>query len=302
MSKCIICDTKSEHFMKTESYDIYKCPTCGLAYSMPMQLPDSAEAFFTAAYGGKLKDPGMLDLVVRQRWMQQRKRFKADDFLRGAHKDALKWIKANVPAGSTILDIGCGPGAFLYALRSEGFHGVGVEPSIDTVKILQTEGFDAYCGTMENIPSECPTPFAVTSFFVLHHLIDPLRAVAAVKARYPKAYFLLAAYKADYSKHLPPSSLPPRALTSWTKESLQLLFFKAGYKQVHVVQCTWRPQEYTVPIAATIYKHVGRWLPAGVIWPLWHKFKRYFFWPVATAERIAKHPRVTLLAIGRPTG
>ncbi len=301
MSKCILCGNESKPFLKTESYEIWKCSTCGLFYSDPMQLPDFAGAYFSDAYRGEVKTPEMIDIGMRLRFMQGR---HASDrsflLIRAAHPASLDWIKENAPAGSTILDVGCGPGAFLHQLRKYGFHAVGVEPSADIVKILKEEGFEAYNGTIEKIPLECPTPFAITLHYMIHHLVDPVAAVELLRIRFPKAYLLIGENLGFRTKSAP-ASLPPRALTWWSAESLRFLLSKTGYEVENILPLMPKPEEYVSSTLSSLYmRFFERWLPASRIWPLWIRLKKYLFLPKATAERLAKRPPGSFLAIGHP--
>jgi len=292
--------------MKIDGGEMRRCPGCGLLYAEPRQLPDTAAAFFAAAYRGEVSTPGMRDIGIRLPIFQNYQRPDTRNFLyRGAHLTALDWLKANAPTGSTILDIGCGPGAFLHLLRQAGFIGTGVEPSDEAVTMLKLQGFDAHKGTIENIPTVCPAdPFAITCHFLLHHLIDPAGTIASLKTRYPRSFLLVTEGNAAYIKKFTADFLPPRALTLWQAPSLKLLLNKAGY-EVAIIPSARRPQEYGLlpaPTAARLFQALEQWLPASRIWSVWHRFKKYLFLPVATAERLAGRPPATLLAIGHPQG
>ncbi len=302
MSHCILCTSESERFMKLDGCEIRKCTECGLMYAEPMQLPDSAESFFTDAYNGRIQTPEMRDIGLRLEFMKSRKSSDRSFLLiRGAHKESLKWIKANAYPGSTILDIGCGPGAFLHALRRAGFHSVGIEPSLDVVEILKAEGLEAHRGTIETIPPECPTrPFAITCHYMIHHLTDPVGAVASLRARFPTAYLLLGENYGFRTKK-PGISVPPRALTWWRAKSLQLLLTKAGY-EAQIIELMPMPEEiYTSARVNELYQRfLKRFLPIGMIWPIWARARKFIFLPAATAERLVKRPPASLLGIGRP--
>lgn len=56
------------------------------------------------------------------------------------------------PPGSRVLDVGCGGGEQLEALRRAGLDAAGVEPSQELVDRLVARGFDARRGVAEHLP------------------------------------------------------------------------------------------------------------------------------------------------------
>jgi SAM-dependent methyltransferase len=56
------------------------------------------------------------------------------------------------PPGSRVLDVGCGAGEQLEALRRAGLGAAGVEPSQELVDRLVARGFDARRGVAEHLP------------------------------------------------------------------------------------------------------------------------------------------------------
>ena len=56
------------------------------------------------------------------------------------------------PRGSRVLDVGCGRGGELVALRDAGFDPVGVEPTAPLVHDLIARGFDVRQGYAEQLP------------------------------------------------------------------------------------------------------------------------------------------------------
>jgi 2-polyprenyl-3-methyl-5-hydroxy-6-metoxy-1,4-benzoquinol methylase len=90
---------------------------------------------------------------------------------------------ADLPAGSRILDAGCGPGLVSEALLAAGHRVVGVDLSAEMIararKRCAAYGDRAYFEQASLHDPELAGPFdAAISRYVLHHVTDPLAFVA----------------------------------------------------------------------------------------------------------------------------
>jgi SAM-dependent methyltransferase len=56
------------------------------------------------------------------------------------------------PQGARVIDVGCGSGEQLVALRDAGFDPIGVEPTASLVQDLTARGFDVRQGYAERLP------------------------------------------------------------------------------------------------------------------------------------------------------
>ncbi len=301
MSNCILCNGRSKLVREISIYKVRVCQECGLLYSEPMQLPCSAETFFDSAYKAKFRNEGMNDIGIRIDFMRDIKNSPLQN-LRGSQMQILKWLENNAPAGSRILDIGCGQGALLYALRAQGFHPVGLEPSADVVEQLKHEGLEIYQGTIENIPSQCSNFYAITMSLVLHHLVNPRSAIESVINHFPDSVLLVAEGNVSYIRKLTPYVLPPRALTLWSEKSLTTLLMNAGY-EVEIAKSSRRPQEYGIlpqTISVNLYRRLKCWPLTNSVFSLWLKGKAVVFGGVPSIENLVGAPPATLLAIGIP--
>lgn len=74
----------------------------------------------------------------------------------------------------SLLDVGCSSGAFMAAARSRGFAVRGVEPAPRAAKTARDEGFDVYCGTLEQAAFPAQSFDAITLLEVIEHLRDPV--------------------------------------------------------------------------------------------------------------------------------
>ncbi len=76
-----------------------------------------------------------------------------------------------VPNGK-VLDVGCGTGRFLSSLPT-GYQRVGIDVSLGMLELAREKGLDVEQASSDSLPFEDGSFDLVTTFAVLHHLIDP---------------------------------------------------------------------------------------------------------------------------------
>lgn len=75
----------------------------------------------------------------------------------------------------TLLEIGCGSGAFLARMRELGWDVVGVEPDADAVTVARRSfGLNIYHGALQNIDFHDNNFDAIIMHHVIEHLSDPI--------------------------------------------------------------------------------------------------------------------------------
>lgn len=80
--------------------------------------------------------------------------------------------------GAQVLDVGCGPGLVLDALRELGMKTFGVEPDLKQASIAATKGHVVHGGTLEQYAERPRQPYdAVVSYHVLEHVHDPVQTL-----------------------------------------------------------------------------------------------------------------------------
>jgi SAM-dependent methyltransferase len=265
-----------------------------------MKLPYDASQFFAAAYRDEIKVQGMDDIGLRFKSMDSIKK-NPFPYLRASQLLALDWLKTNAPAGSRILDVGCGQGAFLYALRNEGFSPVGVDPSSLVVKKLKDDGLEVYEGTIETISIDELDANFITMNLVLHHLENPKTTIKSLIEKFPEKTFLFGEGNSERMNKLDPYVLPPRALTLWNEKSLKILL-SSDNREVYVLKPRSRPQEFGIlynSSAVALLRKLERLTPISVF-STWHKTKATLFAFMPLVEKIMKKPPKTLLAIATP--
>jgi SAM-dependent methyltransferase len=150
---------------------------------------------------------------------------------------AAESLEAKLPGRGRVLDIGCGYGFFLDAMRCRGFDGEGVELSRPAAAYAtHLTGLPIHSCAFEDAPLSGPFD-AITLFYVIEHVPDPvatLRAVAELLRpggilylRYPNTTPLLG---------LPPLARrlglmqAPSHLHDFAGSSLDLLLTQAGLR------------------------------------------------------------------------
>jgi len=76
-----------------------------------------------------------------------------------------------------VLDVGCGFGGFVDLMRKRGWDAEGVDPSPTVVDAATRKGRPVRLGTLEALPTDSGPYDAITMFYVLEHLPDPMGAL-----------------------------------------------------------------------------------------------------------------------------
>jgi len=268
---CPICDGSSELVQPIpDRGEMRKCLHCGLFFADPMALPTTSKDLYSRAYKGNVNLADMRHFANRMRYRR---------ILLGLHRMmvpqhmalTLKWIRRNLPKGSTVLDIGCGPGWFLHTLRRYGYRPIGIEPGELPVLVLKQEGFEVWHGTLESYPASWPEPDAVTSFFMLHHLPDPRGFFSTLRNRFPHATVFVSDHhymnRVFGTREARQRALPPRFLTWWTGQSLKTALTKAGFETT-VSELPYNIRDGLVFGSTNAFLDIGTSVPTFLAWLL----------------------------------
>jgi len=86
---------------------------------------------------------------------------------------------SRLPAGSLVLDFGCGQGYFLDALRANGYKSIGLEINEASALVARAKGHDVRLGFEELAGTVCG---GAASIHVLEHIPDVSTALVQIKA------------------------------------------------------------------------------------------------------------------------
>ncbi len=152
------CRGLARRLYRLPAFDVVACRSCGIVFRHPLASREEmhamyedeayhASAYFTAAGGPE----------------------------RAIHRRALDLVRRHRPSARTLLDVGCGSGAFLAEARRAGFEVRGVEFSHALAeKVRQELAVEVDCGEFEQAAIGGGPFDVVTMWDVLEHVRDPI--------------------------------------------------------------------------------------------------------------------------------
>lgn len=236
MTKCPVCDNRNDFSLveKAKTFKIWKCPSCELEFSDPM---DYDNQLYNRLYRDETSDMSYSDSPRVASFLKRNSK-QVRKFLELNQLYALRWIKRNSKPGTKVLDIGCGSGSFLFALKSEGLKPFGTDVAKAAVEALERASFNVVQGSLHTVPEEWGNFDVVTLFEVLEHLSNPLEFLSSIKRKWPDATLILSVpdpkrvYLLFHNREA--GDYPPHHLTRWTPRALETALIKAGFKHIHI--------------------------------------------------------------------
>jgi SAM-dependent methyltransferase len=212
----------------------------------------------------------------------------------------LDWLRERLDPGATVLELGCGLGFFLHALRDEGFEAVGLDVAETAVAVNRKDGFRVWHGPIETMPRGWVDPDAVVSFFMLHHLEDPLSFLTSVRACAPRAMLAVAVYgPSNTTDKVGSAAMPPRTLIRWNRPALGQALEQTGYGSIvydlessgsdlPVFALLRRALGHTM-VAPGLYR-LGKWFESAALARIPRRMKRDAYVVLAFAEPTLSEP------------
>jgi 2-polyprenyl-3-methyl-5-hydroxy-6-metoxy-1,4-benzoquinol methylase len=185
-------------FTPAPDASLFACSTCGLEYFSPHNQGDAAfYAFLTSAEAG---------YYTNRRW---------------EYSVAEKLLHS----GDSLLDIGCGDGAFLKQVARRVGRAVGVDQNPEGIRDLAEAGIEARCTDLAAFAAENAAGFnVVCAFQLLEHLprVDAF-AEAARRCVAPGGLLLVSVPNNDRPRLNPldPLDCPPHHVSRWRPAQLR---------------------------------------------------------------------------------
>jgi SAM-dependent methyltransferase len=199
------------------------CKNCGLVFVHPFPSPEALQAYY--ALGGRWSAAHGVSVPTKRH--AARALFVALD----------EYFPASQPVpGSSVLDFGCGTGAWLNEFQDRGWLTYGIEPSTELA-------FQRHQRLL-SIPTE-PQFSLVIAYHVLEHLPNPLDTLRALAEALrpgghcflsvPRLDGLAAHGRIDYCLHR------HKHIVAFTEACLRGLLARAGLETLEALHCLDRP-------------------------------------------------------------
>jgi methionine biosynthesis protein MetW len=179
-------------------------------------------------------------------------------------------LMSMIPAGSRVLDIGCGTGSISQMVRDAcSADIVGIEPNSARAKVARESGLEVVCGYYDESFAREHGQFDVIMLAdVLEHLVDPLDMLEKIKSSLSHDGRVVASIPnvAHWSVRLKllagvfnykPSGIMDATHLRWfTRRSVLRLFHEAGYEveQMHGAPGAWIGEYRWTPLRIFSYQ------------------------------------------------
>jgi SAM-dependent methyltransferase len=224
-------------------FRLYWCDPCDLGQLQPRPSQAEADSYYDIRYCTHVTDEEAQANAAARRGFLERARVRlawAAD--RGTHLDAALVDHLLGGRPSDVLDLGCGNGGLLAALRDRGHRVVGVEPDPVARGMAVARGLEVHAGHADAPPATLPAAGfdAVVLAHVLHLCLDPLAVLERVRASLRPGGLLVCEVVNNEARGREAAGDCwrwldiPRHLTLFTATSLSRLAARAGLEQVRM--------------------------------------------------------------------
>ncbi|HTU99818.1 MAG TPA: class I SAM-dependent methyltransferase [Luteitalea sp.] len=206
----------------TNDFRFVQCRDCGLTYLRNRPAPGTLGIIYPPSYYRYAAFLGPVTTRIR-------------GIVQGGR---VRMIRRLVPSGATVMEVGCGEGQLLQALKADGdptWRIVGVDISEEACEALRRTGLEMHCAQFEALDRPAGTVDLVIMNQVIEHLADPRACVqkAASLLRPGGALLIETPSIGSWDRDWVPSDRwggwhCPRHWSLYTRESLASLLEQQG--------------------------------------------------------------------------
>ena len=245
-----------DYTVSNETFDLRKCASCGLVLTTPRPTDSELNKYYQSdAYiSHSNKSSNLVDQVYKI-----------------ARTFTLKWkynliTKHSPVRPSSILDYGCGTGAFLQECQKHGMKIAGVEPSDIARRKAQEETGATIAPDLNSVSAEFDV---ITLWHVLEHVANLNQTLTALKKQLHKngTMFIavpnLLSTDAKIYKEFWAGYDVPRHLWHFSKASMKKLLTNHGLKLIGILPM--QLDAYYVSLLSEKYRNKGKGSFSGMV-------------------------------------
>lgn len=200
LGKCNVCgyDGECEVYSDTmrdgEGYTL-KCAECGHIFMRHNMSPEEIVAFNEDIYVKTNSLVAGKELDVKEHFEEKLKTVEGE----------LELLRGYLTKEQDVVDVGCGAGSLLYAIKDLVKSCAGIEINNSYVEFIKELGFDGYCGFIENIEIDKKFDVAI-SIGALDHMPYPVEALQKINSILKEGgilFFEVPNISNALNKHLP---------------------------------------------------------------------------------------------------
>jgi SAM-dependent methyltransferase len=214
-------------------FEIVQCSRCGFKHLVPIPSEEELKKIYEKEYYSSEKPLYIERNLEDQEWWKTVYDGRLDLFESLLASDRRR-----------ILDVGCGPGFFLYHVMQRGWKGLGIEPSKQASTFAQSLGVEVKNGFLNDQPTgELGTFDVVYMNEVLEHVSDPIGLLTTAVGLLNPGGLLCVIVPNDYNPIQQalqdvcdfPSwwVAPPHHINYFDVSSIKALLERAGTEIVH---------------------------------------------------------------------
>ena len=214
-------------------FHIVRCARCSLVYVNPRLSDEQIAMLYGEAYfRGEGFDPGVHYWDADDENMRRAVRAVCRSL-----RDALGSLRAK-----QILDVGCGGGSLVRALRDDGASAYGIDSSPQAAKICASRSIPMLADDLFSAALPESAFDAVTAIEVIEHATSPTRLLQRIHSLLkPDGIAFIATGNWELVRLLPgtPYIMPEGHLYYFTPQTLRSYFAKTGFSEAPVVHRMW---------------------------------------------------------------
>jgi SAM-dependent methyltransferase len=256
LQQCPVCGAGHAHPFSVGGVELHACGGCGAVYSPRYADPSAvyADGYYTgdSPFGIDTRHP----------------RFQA--FLADVNAQRAALLASVTGDGLKALDVGCGTGDFMAALRDRGWTVAGADPIEESGGEARARGLDVRTALLDASGLPPGGWDVVSALHVLEHMPDCAGFLRTL-ARWARPGGWVLVESPNWASHLRRASgdryvhlRPLEHLVHLTPDTLRVAFERAGLEPVAVRTPTW-PSRLHTPTEALADTGRGSWatLPAA---------------------------------------